>query len=619
MSDKLYQLNLTDMSLVNSYDTGSWVMSSPAVADGYVYVGSMSDFVYKLNATDLTLNSSYDTGWNVDSSPAIANGYVYVGTQVGHILQLNATDMSLVIDYDITGDWVDSSPAIANGYMYIGTDDNSIYQLSSDKRTVSTKAGEIPFWTNKSSNPVTISLNAGQSQLVTFWVNSTGSYYSDHEFYAYVNRSIDTSVNAETDHINVTITTPAELALTEPWNGASLQKATSQSFQCSITNTESETNLTLYIWDTDGSILYSNTKQLTGPTVSTSWDYTLPDTVLTGYNWNCKGYVGSAYTTDYVWANSGNFTFNTQEEEDGTTASGTVSPPSGSYSFGTGTTADTTTVDIDTSSMTATELFSFLEETYDYVIEDALGYAVPSTTSTTYWFRQHSSVELVIDAYEYWIDPTTAILPDEIDIEGTITTGEEGEFAIETDVESEIDTGGELKKVRKEKHRIKVVKIEEFLKDIKVEVNGITQIRKQQTSRVTLGINSDYWEMIIEEGNTENADLNKDGVKDVAITYDGMKEEMVKMTFKKLLHVDKETQEPEDEKEEEEVKPLFDAYSDSEFNQMLKAGEVEKKPKKKWIDPTKFKIVISLLVLSFIAIVQVVIFMKRRANKQQLG
>ena len=61
------------------------MLSSPAVADGKVYVGSGDNKVYCLDAVgngDGTTNVIWDytTGNNVLSSPAVADGKVYVGS-----------------------------------------------------------------------------------------------------------------------------------------------------------------------------------------------------------------------------------------------------------------------------------------------------------------------------------------------------------------------------------------------------------------------------------------------------------------------------------------------------------------------------------------------------------
>ena len=56
------------------------VASSPAVANGVVYVGSLDNNVYALKASTGHLLWKYTTGFFVFSSPAVANGMVYVGS-----------------------------------------------------------------------------------------------------------------------------------------------------------------------------------------------------------------------------------------------------------------------------------------------------------------------------------------------------------------------------------------------------------------------------------------------------------------------------------------------------------------------------------------------------------
>jgi outer membrane protein assembly factor BamB len=127
---KLYALNATSGALRWSYTTGSFVDSSPAVANGVVYIGSWDGKVYALNATSGKLLWSYTTGATIPSSPAVANGVVYIASQNGNEYALNATTGALLWSYT-TGNSVDSSsPAVANGVVYIGSDDDNLYAFS---------------------------------------------------------------------------------------------------------------------------------------------------------------------------------------------------------------------------------------------------------------------------------------------------------------------------------------------------------------------------------------------------------------------------------------------------------------------------------------------------------
>jgi len=77
------------------------------------------------------------------------------------------------------------------------------------KGLVNTTIGATPFYTN-GSNPVTVSLNEGESTLITWWVNATGEINSTWEFYAYAELDL---IRNETDTIDITITPPTT---TEP-------------------------------------------------------------------------------------------------------------------------------------------------------------------------------------------------------------------------------------------------------------------------------------------------------------------------------------------------------------------------------------------------------------------
>jgi outer membrane protein assembly factor BamB len=102
--------------------------SSPAVADGVVYVGTDDDYLYALDALTGAQLWSYKTGWVVRSSPTVADGVVYVGSYDHNVYALNATTGALLWSY-ATGDHADSSPAVVNGVVYIGSDDHNIYAL----------------------------------------------------------------------------------------------------------------------------------------------------------------------------------------------------------------------------------------------------------------------------------------------------------------------------------------------------------------------------------------------------------------------------------------------------------------------------------------------------------
>ena len=120
------------------YTTVKEVISSPAVADGKVYVGSYSpnppfDYpkVYCLDALTGAHIWNYTTGggYGVYSCPAVADGRVYVGSYDWKVYCLNATTGAHIWNYT-TGDYVSSSPAVADGKVYVGSYDWKVYCLN---------------------------------------------------------------------------------------------------------------------------------------------------------------------------------------------------------------------------------------------------------------------------------------------------------------------------------------------------------------------------------------------------------------------------------------------------------------------------------------------------------
>src|SRR6202521_683144 len=122
----VYALNSRTGAKLWSYSTGDPIFSSTAVANGLVYFGVGSS-IDALSAQTCNLLWSYETGGCCEeSSPAVANGVVYVGSADGNLYALNARTGARLWNYP-TGTTVGSSPAVANGVVYVGSDDSNLY------------------------------------------------------------------------------------------------------------------------------------------------------------------------------------------------------------------------------------------------------------------------------------------------------------------------------------------------------------------------------------------------------------------------------------------------------------------------------------------------------------
>jgi outer membrane protein assembly factor BamB len=120
---------------MGSLNVTQGLISSPAVVNGVVYVGSVDHSVYAYNAGTGAKLWSYVTAGNVFSSPAVVNGVVYVGsaganhTIAGNVYALNAGTGVLLWQFAATSE-VEASPTVANGVVYIGADDGKVYALN---------------------------------------------------------------------------------------------------------------------------------------------------------------------------------------------------------------------------------------------------------------------------------------------------------------------------------------------------------------------------------------------------------------------------------------------------------------------------------------------------------
>jgi cobaltochelatase CobN len=129
--DRMYTIDVFSGEEIwnNSF---SCVMSSPAVSNGKVYIGSSDKKMYCYDGlTGVELwNCSVDGV--IQSSPVIANDTVFFGTSVfgavadGTVYALNTTDGSIIWSYCIN-QCVMSSPAVSDGILFIGADDGRVY------------------------------------------------------------------------------------------------------------------------------------------------------------------------------------------------------------------------------------------------------------------------------------------------------------------------------------------------------------------------------------------------------------------------------------------------------------------------------------------------------------
>jgi outer membrane protein assembly factor BamB len=130
-----------DVPLDWGYENGDMYISSPAVVDGTVLIGSGDGFLYALDAATGRGKWRVETGGRIRSSPAVSDGMVFVGSLDGSVYAAELATGVLKWRFDTQGHGlssarfsydrksIQSSPAVADGLVYIGARDGSLYAI----------------------------------------------------------------------------------------------------------------------------------------------------------------------------------------------------------------------------------------------------------------------------------------------------------------------------------------------------------------------------------------------------------------------------------------------------------------------------------------------------------
>lgn len=102
------------------YDVGDEVVSTPAIDDETVYVGTSDGDLYALDVETGDVEWAYETGDMIWSSPAVAFGAVYVGDWDGKIHAVDAASGDAEWTTDTSGYYISGSLAVDENAVYVG-------------------------------------------------------------------------------------------------------------------------------------------------------------------------------------------------------------------------------------------------------------------------------------------------------------------------------------------------------------------------------------------------------------------------------------------------------------------------------------------------------------------
>ena len=125
---RLLAVDAADGNVLWQYDVGPVYYSTPAVADGVVYVGGWDRNLYAVDAATGDLRWRYETLGNIRSTPAVADGVVYFRSSDGYLYAVDAATGEHRWASPIQGRGNYQSPAVDGGVVYAGADDR-LYAL----------------------------------------------------------------------------------------------------------------------------------------------------------------------------------------------------------------------------------------------------------------------------------------------------------------------------------------------------------------------------------------------------------------------------------------------------------------------------------------------------------
>ena len=139
----VYALKSANGAKLWNYSTGdnNEVLSSPAVADGVVYIGA---FIFKIGAIENFLGYVYAlnaaNGANLEFHHWRRDLFVSCGGRRRNLRRLRrwyglcfkSANGAKLWNYT-TGGFVNSSPAVVDGVVYIGSNDGNVYALNATK------------------------------------------------------------------------------------------------------------------------------------------------------------------------------------------------------------------------------------------------------------------------------------------------------------------------------------------------------------------------------------------------------------------------------------------------------------------------------------------------------
>ena len=310
---KAYAYDINTGTNLFNYSTGSSINGlSPAVVYGVtpyafplVIIGTADNKVHAFNGNTGAQIWTYTTGGSVSyRSPAVAGQIVYIGSDDGNFYALNATNGNVVWSY-YTGSGIQSAAVINN--TVIVTAGTKIYAFSPTPTSnliipingTNYAPGQVLNFTCNATDSAgldSITLCIWNPENTINYTNKTtasGTFYQASWNYSFgmqrqylwnclANNTFGNSLFASANRTFFETVAP-NASIVMPENGSVYTADIPVNFSCNATDTNLK-QITLYVWNPDGSANYTNTTLTSGTFYQANWSYPL---AVGNYSWNC--------------------------------------------------------------------------------------------------------------------------------------------------------------------------------------------------------------------------------------------------------------------------------------------------------------------------------------------
>jgi outer membrane protein assembly factor BamB len=126
--ETLYAVNVTDGSVVWTWEAEGLLKSCPFQKDGMVFVGSWDTNLYALNQSSGNDLWMIDTGWGIESTPVVVNDLVIFASHDQHVYAADVDSGNIIWQVTCHAG-IHTDPVIWHDSVLVGSDDGRLYRI----------------------------------------------------------------------------------------------------------------------------------------------------------------------------------------------------------------------------------------------------------------------------------------------------------------------------------------------------------------------------------------------------------------------------------------------------------------------------------------------------------